>query len=101
MNRKQSDVKTSIRLLEDHFTDLHNRNMDKIKLHLSIDEEELKIVLRLIASLKMKPVNELQEGVNTNQNILPDFIITRSGDSIEVCLYRKRSESLIINSSCK
>ncbi|HEU0065460.1 MAG TPA: RNA polymerase sigma-54 factor, partial [Flavisolibacter sp.] len=101
MNRKQPDVKTAIKLLEDHFTDLHNRNMDKIKAHLLIDEEELKIVLRLIASLKMKPVCEIQEGVNINQNILPDFIIIRNADSIEVQLYRQRSESLSINSSWK
>ena len=101
MNRKQPDVRTAIKLLEENFTDLHNRNMDKIKAHLSIDEEELKIVLRLIASLKMKPVCEIQEGVNMNQNILPDFIITRNADSIEVQLYRQRSESLNINSSWK
>lgn len=101
MNTKRPDVRMAIRLLEEHFTELHNRNMDKIKLHLAIDDEELKIVLRLIATLKMRPVCELQEGVNINQNILPDFIITRNGDSIEVALYRQRSESLNINSSWK
>jgi RNA polymerase sigma-54 factor len=101
MNIKRPDVRTAIKLLEEHFTDLHNRNMDKIKLHLSIDEEELKIVLKLIASLKMKPVCELQEGVSTNQNILPDFVIIRNTDSIDVALYRQRSESLNINSSWK
>ncbi len=101
LNTKRPDVKMAVRLLEEHFTDLHNRNMDKIKIHLAIDDEELKIVLRLIASLKMRPVCELQEGVNTNQNILPDFIITRNGDSIDVALYRNRSESLSINSSWK
>jgi RNA polymerase sigma-54 factor len=99
MNRKRPDVKTAIKLLEEHFNDLHNRNMDKIKAHLLIDEEELKIVLRLIATLKMRPVCELQEGVN--QNIVPDFIINRNGDGIEVQLYRQRSESLNINSSWK
>ena len=101
LNIKRPDVKMAIRLLEEHFTDLHNRNMDKIKLHLSIDDEELKIVLRLVASLKMRPVCELQEGVNINQNILPDFIVTRNGDTIDVALYRNRSESLSINSSWK
>ena len=101
MNVKRPDVRTAIKLLEENFTDLHNRNMDKIKLHLSIDEEELKIVLKLIASLKMKPVCELQEGVNSNQNILPDFIIIRNADSIDVSLYKQRSESLNINSSWK
>lgn len=100
-NTKRPDVKIAIRLLEEHFADLHHRNMDKIKAHLKVDEEELKIVLTLISTLKMRPVCELQEGVNTNQNILPDFIVTRTGDSIEVQLYRQRSESLNINSTWK
>lgn len=101
MNSKRPDVKMAIQLLEKHFTDLHNRNMDRIKHQLGIDEEELKIVLQLIASLKMKPVCEVQEGVSVNQNILPDFIVTRNGDDIDVQLYRHRSESLNINSSWK
>ena len=101
MNSKRPDVKMAILLLENHFTDLHNRNMDRIKNHLKIDEEELKIVLQLISTLKMKPVSEEQDGINTNQNILPDFLVTRNGDSIEVQLYRNRSESLSINSSWK
>lgn len=99
MNTKRPDVRTAIKLLENHFTDLHNRNLDKIRVHLAIDEEELKIVLKLIASLKMKPICEIQEGVVINQNILPDFLVTRNGDTIEVALYRVRSESLSINSS--
>jgi RNA polymerase sigma-54 factor len=99
LNTKRPDVRTAIQLLQEHFTDLHHRNMDKIKAHLKIDEEELKIVLTLIASLKMRPVCELQEGVNTNQNILPDFVVTRNGETIEVQLYRQRSESLSINAN--
>ena len=99
MNRKRPDVKAAVQLLENHFTDLHNRNMDKIKMHLKIDDEELKIVLRLIATLKMKPICEEQDGVNANQNILPDFIVTRVGDDIEVQLYKNRSENLNISST--
>jgi RNA polymerase sigma-54 factor len=101
MNQKRPDVKMAISLLDKHFTDLHNRNMDKIKNHLKIDDEELKIVLRLIASLKMKPICEQENAVAVNQNILPDFIVTQNGDKLEVQLYRHRSESLNINSSWK
>jgi len=101
LNSKRPDVKMAILLLENHFTDLHNRNMDRIKNNLKIDEEELKIVLQLIATLKMKPVCEEQDGVNANQNILPDFLVTRNGECIEVQLYRNRSESLSINGAWK
>jgi len=101
MNQKRPDVKTAIKLLDHHFTDLHNRNMDKIKSHLSVDEEELKIVLNLIASLKMKPVCEQEDSINVNKTILPDFIIIQNGDQLDVSLYRNRSESLSINTSWK
>jgi RNA polymerase sigma-54 factor len=101
MNGKRPDVKMAIRLLEDHFTDLHNRNMDKNNNHLKLDEEELKIVLQLISTLKMKPVCEQEDGVSSNQNILPDFLILQNGEELEVQLYKNRSESLSINSSWK
>jgi RNA polymerase sigma-54 factor len=100
-NQKRPDVKNAILLLQHHFTDLHNRNMDKIKHHLRLDEEELKIVLQLIATLKMKPVCEQEDSVNINQTILPDFIILQTGDQLEIQLYRHRSESLSINTSWK
>lgn len=100
-NNKRPDVRMAVRLLEEHFTDLHNRNMDKIRHCLKIDEEELKIVLQLIATLKMKPICEAQDGIQMNQNILPDFIVSRNGEDIEVQLYRHRSESLNINNTWK
>lgn len=100
-NQKRPDVILAVRLLENHFTDLHNRNMDKIKHHLKIDDEELKIVLRLIASLKMKPVCEQQDSINGTYTIIPDFILLQNGELLEVQLYKYRSESLNINSSWK
>jgi len=100
-NQKRPDVILAVRLLENHFTDLHNRNMDKIKQQLKLDDEELKIVLRLIASLKMKPVCEQQDGVNVTNTIIPDFILVQNGELLEVQLYKYRSESLNINASWK
>ncbi len=100
-NQRRPDVKVATKLLQNHFTDIHNRNMDKIKAALEIDDEELKIVLQLISTLKMKPVCEQQDGVNAKQNVLPDFIITRTGDLIEAQLFKQRSESLNINSAWK
>ncbi len=100
LTKKGPDVKTAIRLLENHYADLSHRNMEKIMDALRIDEEELKIVLRLLASLKLKPVLEEFEGTTVNNNIIPDFILTVDDDGeIEVNLYRSRSSSLYINQS--
>lgn len=99
MNVKRPDVKMSIRLLENHFADLGSRNMDKIMKQLQIEEDELKILLQLIASLKMKPIAESTESFQPNQQIMPDFIISNEGDMLEVSLYRQRSATLHINQS--
>ncbi len=97
MNGKRPDVKMAIRLLEEHFSDLGSRNMDKIMHHLNIEDDELKIILQLLASLKMKPITGGTESMQTNQQIMPDFIINIDGDNLEVSLYRQRSASLHIN----
>jgi RNA polymerase sigma-54 factor len=99
MNAKRPDVKMAIRLLENHFNDLGSRNMDKIMHHLNIDEDELKIVLQLIATLKMKPITESTESFQPNQQIMPDFIVLADGEQLEVSLYRQRSATLHINQS--
>jgi len=67
---------------------------------LDIDEDELKIILKLLASLKMKPVVESEGSHTVNNNILPDFILTVSdNEEIEINLFRSRSSSLYINQS--
>lgn len=94
MNGKRPDVKMAIQLLECYFTELGSRNMDKIMQGLKIDEEEIRIILKLIASLKMKPVSGL---TSSNIHIIPDFIITNEGEELEVSLFRQRSSNLHIN----
>jgi RNA polymerase sigma-54 factor len=99
-SKKGPDVKMAIRLLEEHYADLSHRNMEKIMEALHIDEDELKIILRLLASLKLKPVLEEFEGTSINNNIIPDFmLIVNEEGNIEVNLYRSRSSSLYINQS--
>ncbi len=97
MNTKRPDVKMAMRLLDEHFSDLGSRNMDKIMHHLNIEDDELKVVLQLLASLKMKPITEGTESFQANQQIMPDFIVSLDGDQLEVSLYRQRSASLHIN----
>src|SRR5690606_28953370 len=99
MNTKQPDVKAAIELLENHYNDLRSRNMDKIKVKMKLEDDEIKIILKLIASLKMKPISENTSTLQPNQQILPDFILTTEGDMIEVSLFKQRSSTLFINQS--
>ena len=99
MNNKRPDVKKAIVLLEDHYNDLRNRHMEKIMHYLDIDEEELKIILQLVAKLTLKPISEKTTGTAVNNNIIPDFILYRDGNYLEVSLHRQRSASLYLNPS--
>jgi RNA polymerase sigma-54 factor len=99
MNIKRPDVKMAIRLLEEHYNDLRSRNIEKVKRELGLEEDEIKIVLQLLASLRTKPVSNLSSASQANQRILPDFIVSDEGDELEVDLYRQRSASLRINQS--
>ncbi len=100
MTKKGPDVKMAITLLEKHYSDLSHRNMERLMESLNIDEDELKIVLKLLASLKLKPMPDDSDSSVTNNNIIPDFILTVDDNGeIEVNLYRSRSSSLYINQS--
>ena len=100
LTQKGPDVQTAIILLEKHFAELSHRNMERIMDLLKIDEDELKIILRLLASLKMKPILEETEGTTVNNNIIPDFVLTVDDwGGVDVNLYRSRSSSLYINQS--
>ena len=100
MNVKSIDVKKAIQLLENHYQDLSRRNFTRIKHALGIDEEEIEIIIQLIASLKLKPIAATQHEVITNQRLYPDFIIDiNSNHELCVQLTGTRSESLCVNNS--
>ena len=96
MDTRRPDVKMAIRLMEEFFTDLRSCNMDKIRHALQLDEEEVKIIIRLISTLKTKPVSEFS---SANNSIIPDFVVTQEGEELEASLFRQRSSSLHISQS--
>jgi RNA polymerase sigma-54 factor len=101
MNHKCPDVKAAIALLENYYDEMKQRSFNKIYAALNIDEEELKIVLELIASLKLKPVAENENTPTQFDTILPDFIVTEEEDKLIATLTKERSPHLSINSSWK
>lgn len=98
MNTKRPDVRTAIRLLEDHFQDLRTCNLEKLKRQLGLEEDEIRIVLNLLAHLSTRPFNP-ESSIQANPSILPDFIILDDGDNLELALYRQRSSNLHISQS--
>lgn len=102
MNTKGPDVKAAIRILEEFYADLKARNFEKIENALSLDEDELKMVLELMATLNLNPVGSCEDkNSGSTDSIIPDFVITNRDDGLEVSLANQRSSNLFINNSMK
>jgi RNA polymerase sigma-54 factor len=101
MNVKRPDVKTAIALLENYYEEMKQRSFGKIYTALNIDEEDLKIVLELISSLKLKPVASSENMPTQFDTIIPDFVISEEEDELIVSLTKERSPHLSINSDWK
>jgi len=101
MNVKQPDVKMAIALLENHYDEMKQRSFNKICTALNMDEDDLKIVLELIASLKLKPVAGSESTPTQFDTIIPDFIVTEEEDELVIALTKERSPHLSINASWK
>ncbi|HVU55156.1 MAG TPA: RNA polymerase factor sigma-54 [Puia sp.] len=99
MNTKQPDVRMAICILEEHFQDLRGANLDKLKKQLNLDDEEIRIVLGLLAHLKTRPFSQTTATIQANPSILPDFVLLDEGEKLEVTLFRQRSSSLHISQS--
>ncbi len=98
MNTRRPDVVCAISLIKDHYDDLIHRQFEKLHRILKVDEEEMKVVLSLIGSLKFHPVNETHQH-DPKQTIIPDFIIIHAGDNIQVNLNSSKAGDIFVNQS--
>lgn len=99
MNSKRPDVRSALQLVEFHYDDLMHRQFEKIHNALHLDDTELRIILNFIGTLKFYPVVENNTGYEVKNTIIPDYIITKFGDNLQVNLYNARANSVFINQS--
>lgn len=96
-NHRDPLVRIAQHLIQNHFEDLNNRQLEKIMMAMHLEEEQLRSSLELIAGLSLKPVDvDIDDAVARNY-IVPDFIIHAEEDDLEISLSRQRSASLTIN----
>ncbi len=98
MNTVRQDVKCALKLLERHYEDLMHRQFEKLHHVLKIDDTEMKQVLNLIGSLKFYPVTETAQH-DPKDTIIPDYIITNYGESIQVNLLSSKTGHVFVNQS--
>jgi len=99
LNSKRPDVKCALNLIEHHYNDLIHRQFEKIHHVLNVDENELRIILNFIGTLKFYPVTDNNVDFEVKNTIIPDYIITKYGDSLQVNLYNAKSGKVYINQS--
>ena len=99
MNQRNPEVRVAHKLVKNHYNDLMHRQFEKVQHALNIDEEELRIVLNLIGTLKFYPVAENASTFEPKTTIIPDYIITRFGDHIQVNLLTQKANSIFVNQS--
>lgn len=99
MDKKCPIVKAAIRMLEDHYNDLKDRNFTKIHEALEADEDSFKAILTLIGSLKFKPVAVNEDAPPQLDTIIPDFLLIENEDGLDVSLARESSPFLGISSA--
>lgn len=101
-NTKCPDIKAAIRIVEDFYDDLKARNFEKIENALQLDEDELRMVLELMATLNLDPIGSFEDkGTTVSQSIIPDFVIVQHETGLEVSLANQRSANLFINNKMK
>ncbi|RAW01778.1 RNA polymerase factor sigma-54 [Pseudochryseolinea flava] len=101
MDTKRPDVKYAIRFMEEFYQDLKARNFNRIMDVLNIDEEDIKIILDLLGTLKLKPVPKGDSTPVQYDTIIPDFIVTQEDETLHVSLYKEKASSLKISNSWK
>jgi RNA polymerase sigma-54 factor len=99
LNRKNHPYSSlAIQLVEKNFEFLASRDLEEIARRLDIDEDELRKVIDLLTSCRLKPLAESSDPQYSDR-ITIDFVITQQDDAIDVTLFHQRSSTLFVNSS--
>ncbi|MBS1615814.1 MAG: RNA polymerase factor sigma-54 [Bacteroidetes bacterium] len=89
----------ALRLIRDHYPDLMHRQFEKIQHSLNMDNATLRRVISFVGNLSFYPIKESGASIAPKNTIIPDFIISRSGDRIQVQLLQVRAHSVYVNQS--
>ncbi|HEX4850022.1 MAG TPA: RNA polymerase sigma-54 factor, partial [Puia sp.] len=73
--------------------------IEKIRRDMKMKEDDLKNTLKLLATLKTRPVTGSTAAMQPNNTVLPEFIITLEVDELQVSLARQRSSTLHVSQS--
>jgi RNA polymerase sigma-54 factor len=96
--RTDVEACNAVAFIKNFFTVTTPRNPDKISEQLQINPAALQRALRLIRTLRLKPLND-NDLSGANPTVIPDFIIRKDGDQFDISLYHQRSSTLFVSRS--
>lgn len=100
---KKEDLHTkakslAMKILTSHFEEFTKKHYIKLKKQLYVSDSELKEAIDEILKLNPKPASGVSSGgSNTNQYIVPDFIIQNRDGELELSLNSRNAPDLRIN----
>lgn len=97
--KDHSQAARALTLIEHYYDELIHRQFEKIQQALSLDDAELKKLFNYISGLNFYPVSDDATQYETKNNIIPDYIISRPNDTVQVRLYHSRSDKVYVNKS--
>ncbi|MEM6397993.1 MAG: RNA polymerase factor sigma-54 [Bacteroidota bacterium] len=94
-----ADLTLAQRILDKHFDAFSKKHYDKLMLALNADEDELRDAMAEILRLNPKPASAYTtpSGAGTSQTVIPDFIINKNEDQLELRLTARNAPQLKLN----
>ncbi|NUN08485.1 MAG: RNA polymerase factor sigma-54 [Ignavibacteriaceae bacterium] len=86
----------AVEMLEKHFNLFMQKRYDLLKQKMNLSEDTLKVIIDLIHKLNPKPGEGNIDSAEMNQ-ITPDFIVEREGDTFVITLNDKNMPSVVLS----
>lgn len=93
-----SEHEWAISVLQHYYEELKSRDFRTIMQGLGITEEDVKKILSLLGTLKLKPVSGLDTEPTELISIIPDFLVIQQGNSLKVVLQNEKSTAIRLTS---
>src|ERR1019366_7732717 len=100
LQRKQPRVpiiELAIKVVDKQMDEFSKKHYDKIAKKLEMDDDTLKEVIHEILKLNPRPGNSMADGQKSEQQVIPDFIITNEDGELILTLNSRNSPDLRIS----
>lgn len=94
---REGPVEIAREIIENQFLDFSKKKFEKIMSKLKITSEELKEAIEEIQKLNPKPGGSINEMGQSQQYVIPDFIITNHDGELELTLNQRNAPDLVLN----